>query len=319
MVSIIVPIYNASFYIDRCLNSLIKQSITDIEIILVDDESTDNSLEICKKWAIYDRRIKILSQKHSGVSSARNKGVTIAQGKFILFLDSDDWLALNSIEILLKVQSINEADCVIFGLNQTNGNVWAPQEYVEYSSIVDFKEDFEYHLNTELLSSSVNKLYRKDLIHTLYPEDMSFGEDLIFSLNYLESCTNIVFIKDALYQHEVYNSTSLTHTFDINRFKDIERIQERILKFSLKENIGLYKKYLSDCIRILRSFFSYDCTYREKQNIIQDWLNNSYFRKIQLSGFDIIWQNRLLLLFVQHRFFIAACLLVNWKRIFLLK
>lgn len=319
MVSIIVPIYNSARYLDRCIQSIINQTNNDWELLLVDDGSTDKSFSICQKWALTDKRIIVLQQDNSGVSVARNLGLKRAQGDFLLLLDSDDWLSLNTIDVLIDEQMRNNADCVIFGFNQTSGNIWAPRKYLEYNSIVDFKEDFEYHLNTELLSSSVNKLYRKELIHSLYPEDMSFGEDLIFSLNYLESCTNIVFIKDALYQHEVYNSTSLTHTFNINRFKDIERIQERILKFSLKESTDLYKKYLSDCIRILRSFFSSDRTYKTKRNIVQDWLNNSYFRKIQLSGFDIIWQNRLLLLFVQYRFFLAAFLLVNWKRIFLLK
>ena len=317
LVSIIIPIYNASFYLNRCIESIVNQTIKDLEIVLVDDGSKDNSLTICKEWAIKDKRVTVIEQENSGVSVARNQGLEYCKGKFILFLDSDDWLALDAVEVLLNEQQKNNADCVVFGFNQTSGNIWAPNSDITYHSLTELKKEFSYWLNTELLSSSVNKLYKKELIKRSYPVGMAFGEDLLFSLEYLEQCKCISFIKDPLYQHEVYNNLSLTHTFNIQRFGDIETIQKKILEFSVeKSDKELYKKYVSDCIRIIRSFLlSYE-KYKVKKTILRDWLKHSFFKELRLSDYELLWQNRLLLSIVQMRLYYLANLLVNWKRIF---
>lgn len=316
MISIIVPIYNSSQYIDRCIASVLSQTYEGFELLLIDDGSTDDSYACCEKWRIKDKRIILKQQQNSGVSVARNRGLADAKGQYILLLDSDDWLASNTLEILVDVQSQNNADCIIFGFNQTSGNIWAPKDNFIYNSIEDFKKDFSYHINTELLSSSVNKLYRKELIKKMYPKDMAFGEDLLFSLDYLEQCKCISFIKAPLYQHEVYNNASLTHTFNIKRFRDIEIIQNRILEFAIDKNDkDLYKKYLADCIRIIRSFLKCDIAYNEKRTILNTWLKNSYLNKINLNQYNLIWQNRLLLFAIQFHMFSLAYLLVNWKHI----
>lgn len=317
MISVVVPVYNASQYLDRCIESLVNQTIKDIEIILVDDGSTDNSLSISKTWSEKDERIIVLEQINRGVSSARNKGIEFSKGEFILLLDSDDWFALDTIEILLREQQKHDADCVVFGFTQTSGNIWAPHQNIVYNSFMELKVDFSYWLETELLSSSVNKLYKKKLIQRLYPVGMAFGEDLLFSLDYLEQCKCISFIKDPLYQHEVYNNSSLTHTFNIQRFGDIEIIQKRILEFAVeKDDKELYKKYVSDCIRIIRGFWLCKEKYKVKKTIINDWLEHSFLKELRLSDYELIWQNRLLLSVVQMRFYFLANLLVNWKRIF---
>lgn len=317
MISVIVPIYNSEQYLDRCIDSLVNQTIKDIEIILVDDGSQDTSLSICQKWAKEDKRIIVIEQENSGVSAARNKGIECANGEFILLLDSDDWFSLNTVEVLLEEQKKCNADCVIFGFNQTSGNIWAPAKNIVYRSLGELKKDFTYWLNTELLSSSVNKLYKRELIKSYYPIGMAFGEDLLFCLDYLEQCECVSFIKAPLYQHEVYNTTSLTHTFNTKRFKDIENIQRRILEFAIdKTEKNLYKKYVSDCIRIVRSYFSCNEKYKVKKHILNEWLNCSYFRGLRLTNYKLIWQNLLLLSFVQMRLYSIANLSVNWKRIF---
>lgn len=315
--SIIVPVYNASPYLHRCIDSLINQTIGNIEIILIDDGSKDNSLSICKEYATIDKRVIVIEQENRGVSVARNRGIESSKGKFILLLDSDDWLALDAVEVLLNEQQKNNADCVVFGFNQTSGNIWAPNSDITYHSLTELKKEFPYWLYTELLSSSVNKLYKKELIKRLYPVGMAFGEDLLFSLDYLEQCKCISFIKDPLYQHEVYNNSSLTHTFNIQRFGDIEAIQKRILEFAVeKSDKELYKKYVSDCIRIIRSFLLCNEKYKVKKTILRDWLKHSFFKELRLSDYELLWQNRLLLSIVQMRLYYLANLLVNWKRIF---
>ena len=100
IVTIIVPVYNSEKYLDRCLESLVNQTVAEFEIILVDDGSIDASLSICKKWATKDNRITIIEQENSGVSVARNNGIERSNGEFILLLDSDDWFDLNTVEVL---------------------------------------------------------------------------------------------------------------------------------------------------------------------------------------------------------------------------
>lgn len=317
MISIIVPIYNSEQYLDRCIGSLVNQTIKDIEIILVNDGSLDASLRICQKWAKEDKRIIVLEQENSGVSAARNKGIEHAKGEYILLLDSDDWFSLNTVETLLEEQQKCNADCVIFGFNQTSGNIWAPPKSITYYTLGELKSDFTYWLNTELLSSSVNKLYKRELIKSNYPIEMAFGEDLLFSLNYLNQCQCISFIKAPLYHHEVYNNTSLTHTFNIKRFKDIETIQEKILSFAIEKcDTQLYQKYVADCIRIIRSFLSSDIKFKNKTEILSKWIHCSFFSKINISDFNLIWQNKLLLLAIQREFYFFADILINWKRFF---
>lgn len=316
MISVIVPIYNSEQYLDRCIDSLVNQTIKDIEIILVDDGSLDASLSICQEWAKEDKRIIVIEQKNSGVSVARNKGIECANGEFILLLDSDDWLSLNTVETLLEEQQKCNADCVIFGFKQTSGNIWAPAKNIVYRSLGELKKDFTYWLNTELLSSSVNKLYKHELIKSYYPIGMAFGEDLLFSLDYLEQCNCISFIKAPLYQHEVYNNASLTHTFNIKRFKDIETIQTRINSFALEScGIQLYKKYVADCIRIIRSFLLCNEKYRIKKEILCAWLKESHLKNLKLTNYKLVWQNHLLLRAIQIHLFSFANLIVNWRRI----
>lgn len=316
MISVIVPIYNSEQYLDRCIDSLVNQTIKDIEIILVDDGSLDASLSICQEWAKEDKRIIVIEQENSGVSVARNKGIECANGEFILLIDSDDWLSLNTVEVLLEEQQKCNADCVIFGFKQTSGNIWAPAKNIVYRSLGELKKDFTYWLNTELLSSSVNKLYKRDLIKSYYPIGMAFGEDLLFSLDYLEQCACISFIKAPLYQHEVYNNASLTHTFNIKRFKDIETIQTRINSFALEScDIQLYKKYVTDCIRIIRSFLLCNEKYRIKKRVLYAWFEDSYLKNLKLTNYKLIWQNHLLLRAIQIHLFSFADLSVNWRRI----
>lgn len=119
-ISAIIPVYNSEKYLDRCLESLINQTLKDIEIILINDGSKDNSLLICKKYAKCDKRIILINKENEGVSIARNKGLEIATGEYITYLDSDDYLELNAFEEMYNIAINTNADIVLF--NHYNGN-----------------------------------------------------------------------------------------------------------------------------------------------------------------------------------------------------
>ena len=305
MISIIVPVYNAAKYLDKCINSIICQTHQNWELILVNDGSKDESEKIIGRYTEKDSRIKLFSKENGGVSRARNLGIENASGEYLFFLDSDDWLSEDACEILLKNMLENKADCVICGFNQTSGNIWAPPFDRVYNNIEGLQKDFDFWLNTELLSSSVNKLYKKHLIKSMFPIDVSYGEDLIFSLNYLKECQTICFIPNPLYQHEVYNTSSLTHSFKVNKFREVELIQTNILKFATNVTSETYRKYVSDVLGIVKSLFrQQDLDAQYKFKVLKEWYFNCYFKAVDLKKLQLSFGTYLYAKFIK-----AGC----WK------
>lgn len=234
-----------------------------------------------------------------------------------MLLDSDDWLTADACEKLLALIKGKNADCIVCGLKQTSGNIWAPAFDKDYSDLASFKCDFIYWINTELLSSSVNKIYKRGLITELYPENMSFGEDLVFVLNYLKHCNRISFTQEPLYQHEVYNSVSLTHSFSPARFSNLEDIQKAILDFAddkNKINPRIYDKYVKDALHLTRMWYkNKNVPYIRKKEIIGEWLKQSYIRKLKISDYQLHWKDRMLLHCLHMSCFIGINLIVNGK------
>ena len=318
LISIIVPIYNSEETISRCIDSLVEQTYKNIEIILVNDGSLDSSQAKCDIYAQKDSRVRVFHKENGGVSSARNLGIEKASGEFIIFVDSDDYLSMNTCEILLNHQLRCDSDCIIYGFQQLSGKIWSPQQNRCYQSLTDFKKDYVYWLNTELLSSSVNKLYKREKVQVLFPNRMSFGEDLIFSLSYLSSCEKISFITAPLYIHDNLNEKSLSHTFNTERFHDIEVIQKIILTFAVTEDkVGLFAKYVSDSVRIVRECLKMeDCSFAEKKKQLYTWLDSSYLKSIHLHLYSMNWKNRLMMFFFKNRFLLLSNIVVNGKRIY---
>ena len=136
MISIIIPVYNVSQYLDECLKSVSAQTYTDWECILIDDGSTDNSGDICDRWCVKDPRFRVIHQANAGVSAARNKGIDLAQGDYITFIDSDDWVDDDYLDLLHASLHTSHADLCIVGLEQhkANGNViqFSPMENISF-------------------------------------------------------------------------------------------------------------------------------------------------------------------------------------------
>lgn len=286
MISIIVPVYNSSFFLEECIRSVVSQTFCDWELLLIDDGSTDGSGEICDCWAKKDARIRTIHQKNAGVSAARNKGILESKGDYLMFLDSDDALDKDTCALLINYQNEICADCVIFGSKQESGTLWIPEEEKIYESLNVFKRDFEKLLLSELLSPVWNKLYRRKLIRSYFPVDMSFGEDLIFCLNYLRQCEKICFMPWPYYLHNNLNEQSITHTFRKSQIRDIERWQTAILQFTDngKECRSLYNKYVKDVMLWLKRFYaSNEIKRKEKKDFLKDWYCHSHLKGIKFE------------------------------------
>lgn len=218
-VSIIVPIYKSEKNIRRCIESIINQTYSNIEIILVDDGSPDKSIDICKEYSSRDTRIKVIQKQNGGVSSARNIGIKNAKGDLICFVDSDDEIDCSMIKYFIEKYNeglydfifSNYTSIVSKGSEVETHNLLVKEFNGE---ITDFLNVFEeYSVNNNLLNTPWGKLYRRDIIEKnkiKFPEDISVGEDKIFVLHYLNYCKKISCIPKCLYKYYVYSKSTLS-------------------------------------------------------------------------------------------------------------
>ena len=237
-VSIIVPVYNVEKLLKRCLDSLVNQTLRDIEIICVNDGSTDNSLEILNNYAKQDLRIKIINKKNSGLSTARNTGMKIAQGKYIGFVDSDDWVDLDFYEKLYNSAIKNNADIAVSEIYEVHWNrKFYKQKFEKEKCIENIEEKF-YTLNIPEYSYVWNKIYKRtkiekynfQFIPNLYYEDRVFTPEVLYALKRVVIVPNI---KYYYYRHK----TSIVRNKNINRTK----ADEIMTKFFQEHNLDLNK------------------------------------------------------------------------------
>lgn len=316
MISVIVPIYNAEKYLHRCIKRILAQDYTDYELLLIDDGSIDNSATICDEFAKYDNRIRVFHKENGGVSSARNWGLDKAIGEYIMFVDSDDYMLPGMLEVMLSTLESKKADLVICGTTETGGGYWRPIADVNYS-INQLKESFVSLLHTELLSPPWNKIYKKEIIGSnRFCEDISFGEDLLFNIQYLEKCENISLIKESPFYHEKENENSLVVKFNRKRLLDIEKVWVVVDRFS-EDKEGLYSKYLRDLTVYVRQLLkTKQYSWLEKKNILEEWSSVTLIKSLNLFNYKIYYLNWVLLLLLKNKQWKLANILVNLKSYF---
>ena len=230
LVSIIVPIYNSEKTIERCIKSIINQTYSNIEIILIDDGSTDKTEFICKKYEEEDERITFVKRDNSGVSNARNYGIKISKGKYIQFVDSDDYIDKYFVEKMVKSIEKNNADLVICGINIVKREKMYSNA-IASKNINDLrieKKIFNNLVDTGLIFYIWNKLYLKEYIQNLFDNNMSLGEDVIFNLNYLKNVEKVNIIDDILYYYTMNEKGINIKNFSLNN-KYIDNLLENSL------------------------------------------------------------------------------------------
>ena len=205
MISIIVPVYNSAERLPRCVESVRAQTYEDWELILIDDGSRDRSFELCEAYAAEDLRIRAFTQPNRGVSATRNRGLSLARGRYLQFLDSDDSIDPEMLQKLHDAMEENKADMVICGCLERSAEGERPvvpeiRRTVELSAL---GSAYPGIFANPLLNSPCTKLYKKDTIGTTaFPEELSMGEDLLFNLTVLRRCSRICFLDEALYLYE---------------------------------------------------------------------------------------------------------------------
>lgn len=227
-VSVIVPVYNAEKYLPQCLDSLLKQTYTNIEVILIDDGSTDKSLAICQSYANKDNRIMIHSIENSGVSTARNLGIDCATGEYITFVDSDDWAEPNMLECVVNNIEQTESDLVIWSYfkNYYNNEIklsllpGGDQVFEEDKDILYLKTIYGRYSEGEVtegvsVGTTWCKLYRTDFIKERglkFNPSLTRAQDTIFSIYAFSYAKRISYFDENLYHYRISNSSTTSGT-----------------------------------------------------------------------------------------------------------
>lgn len=242
MVSIIVPVYNTEKYLHNCIDSLLAQTCTDIEILLVNDGSTDGSGAICDAYAARDARIRVMHQQNGGVSSARNAALAVASGEYIAFVDSDDWVSPHYIEAMLDAMTDANADLVCCGMFFVRNRFDTVQDMTDCREIIQGREVYRTLLcDGQVGGYLCNKLFKRDMIAAMFDPDLHVSEDFVFCAQYAKAVGKTVILRRKMYYY--WQNPQRKHGVLNARMLSLLNAQEGLLALYATE-------YPSLCLRI---------------------------------------------------------------------
>ncbi|MBS7303622.1 MAG: glycosyltransferase [Lachnospiraceae bacterium] len=222
-VSIIVPIYNAEKSVARCIDSILSQEYTDFELILCDDGSTDKSGQIIDEYREKDERIRVLHKENTGVSDTRNQGIAVAKGKYIQFLDADDWITVDATKLLVRTMKEGGCDLVISDFYRVIGERISHKGDIDADGILTQEEFAEYMMvNPADFYYGVlwNKLYKREIIekyHLKMDESVSWCEDFLFNLEYLLHTKRIAALQVPIYYYMKTEGSLATQGINLSK------------------------------------------------------------------------------------------------------
>lgn len=281
VVSVVLPIYNVEKYLNRCVKSVINQSYKNLEIILVDDGSPDNCSVLCDEWAKKDNRIKVVHKKNAGLGYARNTGIENATGEYICFFDSDDYIALDTIEKAYNLATQEKTDIVVFGFCNVKANGATGKAVIPHTEKTTFsgKEvqdvflanligpDVKNGKQTDLWMSAWACLYSLEMIQKatwrFVSEREIISEDIYSLLGLYKYVNRVSVLSEALYFY-CENAGSLTHTYKKDRYNKIKNFYEACYQLAEKNNYSdnvkdrLSYPYLSNTIAAMKMIVGSD-------------------------------------------------------------
>jgi glycosyltransferase involved in cell wall biosynthesis len=299
VVSIIVPVYNAEKYLDKCINSLLNQTYNNVHIILINDGSTDNSGNICNMYSRSDERVFVLHKHNEGVSAARNAGIDTSIGEYLLFVDSDDWLENNTVAELIKIQKKDNFDVIMFGFlrEDFNGNNQKPISFQknQLNSKDEVMKVLPDLIKNESINSPCNKLYKSNIIKDndiKFDNLISIGEDALFNYKVFLKINCFAIIDNCFYHYIKDNSESLTKKYNPQKYIMLTYVNDFPLQ-NFNDNILLAAKFirLKNIYSCLFDIIINDSlSYKDKKNNIyyilikedpKNWYDyNNYIYKI---------------------------------------
>ena len=279
-VSIIIPVYNAEEHLTKCVESVLAQTEKNIEIILIDDGSRDSSLDICQAYEKQDERVRVIHQENFGVSVARNRGIEIAVGEYIGFVDSDDWIQRDMYERLLKEAEETGAEVVMCDAITvySNGKIQVDTITQLLENQILKKSDFTPSLLLEMAGSACRCIYKNNKYSDKlnprilqFPLGIKFSEDRIFNLYAFGQANKISYIKEAYYNRYM-NKKSAVHRFHEDYFeaykkaaKEIEKALERAWGNEEEYQAAYLQQLVSGALMAICNYYYRTSTFKRKE------------------------------------------------------
>ena len=318
LISIVVPVYNVEKYLEKCVLSLREQTFTDIEIILVDDGSPDSCPSLCDRYAKEDDRIRVIHKPNGGLSSARNAGLEVISGEYFMFVDSDDWLDLETCEVAYRYANQHNADCLMFTYTKEFGSHSIINHTFNKDFIVWEKTDIQRNFHRRLFGLIDNELAKPqdaDLIVTACMQlfksskykDIQFvdtkiigTEDCWYQIMLYESCEKFVYIDKPYYHYLRINEVSLTTKYNPNLFPRWQNMFEYMEEYIKEHDKGDdYKKALQNRIAIsvlgagINQAHSHDCLIaggKQMKKILETKRYKNALAQLNTSVMPIPWK-----------------------------
>lgn len=279
LISVIVPVYNVENYIDNCLESIIKQSYQNLEIILINDGSTDKSADKCQRYRKKDNRIKYYEKSNSGPSDTRNYGMEKSKGKYITFVDSDDVLAVNCLEYLYQIMQKSKAEISVCAISHFFDEDVPQFKIGNIQRKVSSKEALKsFFYQKEISTSSCGKLYCKELWDNVkFPTGILFEDNAVL-YKVLYRCNTIAYGNAEYYGYRHRKGSITTSFFTVKDF-DILEIGKNILKFFENKDKEVYKGVVAyQCSNCLRVYLNASSEFESNSEIqyCKSFLNNNW-------------------------------------------
>ena len=341
-VSIIVPVYNVENYIERCLNSLVNQTFKDIEIITINDGSTDKSLELLNKYAIEDIRISVIDLGDEGVSYCRNLGIEKANGKYIMFVDSDDWIDSSMVEVLYKKAEENKLDLVMCSYirefkDHSKEKIFNLPEEIIYKEdkvknellrklVGPVKEELSNPEMLDALGTVWGKLYRADIlkenkIKFVDLKEIGSAEDTLFNIFTFNYLSKVMFLNKHMYHYWRDNPKSVTSQYN-PKLKEQRKVFFKYISDFIKENNfeQVFEEALNNriCTSVL-GLGLIECSKNNKISRInkiknikkiinEEYIRNAY-KNLELKYFSIHW--RIFYFFIKNKMSFCSYLMLS--------
>ena len=336
MVSVIIPVYNVEKFLNRCVDSILSQTYKNIEIILVDDGAQDSSPQICDEYAHKDIRVKVIHKNNGGLASARNAGLKVAKGDYILFVDSDDWIKDITVEELLNIAVKNQVDFVRF-IPVSAGYPDRPDGTPINFGTEDFMEDGVYNkekmirdiyprlfvtpqLTMGPIVAAWRSLYnRKFLVdnNLYFDEEVKYSEDAIFSAKVVYNSNKFYYIKGGYYYNYFYNTSSITKSFKKDRWNVCKILSSTFKKeFGNKSDYDFSKQlHLEDIYNVLNALGqnTYIESFKNRYKYVKDIFNDNFTKQSMkyINLTDVNIKLKIILYLIKYKLLLPYMVLVR--------
>lgn len=326
MYSVVIPVYQAEKDLKRCVLSWLAQTEQELELILVDDGSADGSAKLCDELASKDKRVRVIHQKNAGVSAARNAGIRAARGEFLLFTDSDDYVAPDYLEKMAELQRKSDSDLVLCGFHHLYDGADIPKlpGQTRVREMPDFSGDFLELYEKSYLNMPWNKMFRRAWAGE-FDTSLSLGEDLLFNLDYLRKCRRIAVLAEPLcYYIQEEQRTTLSSEKRQNRMELARRICEETERFyeemwdkktTAEGHRRIFTRYMNEVMDECEKLpADKSRNFREKLGVIRTYAEDGWVQKRGSEARFLYPDYRILWFFLKRKMIFTVYLLCVLRR-----